>query len=420
MTKPAVSIITPIRARHAAHVRWLVELVTSIQGQTRDDWELVIVDDHSKVALPTFDDERVRVVEIDDGASGVSAARNQAARLATSDLLLPVDADDKLSPDAVETFLAAWPGKGIVYSDVMMFGTDFARAKLAPEYDFDTLLRATFMLVGCLHLKADWERVGGWRDDMQVGLEDWEYWIALGELGVCGKRVAEPLYWYRRQPGGRLAALKADPQKWHRAYNRMRELHRETYNGRRPVGCCGGSAKRVSGVVNRSKPLAPAPTVTGARDLVIYTGSRTGQFGLRGRATGVRYMVPGRGDFVVDQDGKPGVDKKDTQLMLQLGNFQIVKPPATPATAPVPAKAPTRQVPPATPSTSEAWKPDLMDSAPTTATELHEASIDPGALSVREIKELDLTPAVAAQMLTAERDGKARSTVIAHLEKKAP
>lgn len=409
--RPSVSIITPIKAKSLQHVAWLDEAVASVQGQTRDDWEMVVVDDHSNVALPSYADRRVRVVSL-SGGSGVSAARNEAARLAESDLLLPLDADDKLAETAVEVFLGAWKGKGIVYSDVVKFGRDFARAYLSPGYNFDTLLRQTFMLVGCLHLKSDWQKVGGWRDDMQGGLEDWEYWIALGELGVCGQRVAEPLYWYRQTGVGRLAALKKDPQSWHRAYNRMRELHIDTYNGRRPEMCCGG--KRAAGVVNRNVPAAKVPTVTGARDLLIYTGKRSGSFGLRGAVTGVRYVVPGRGDFVVEQhSGKPGVDRRDTQRLLSMSTFKKVTPPAA---APPPARASTAApARPVTPENSQAWKPAVMEEK----AEPEKETRDPDTLSVRAIQALELTLGEAVQMLTAERAGKARKSVIAHLERKA-
>jgi len=425
---PKVSIITPVRARHPAHVRWLDEAVESVIGQTRDDWEMVIVDDHSKVRLPSYDDKRITMYSLAGEERGVSMARNEAARMAKSDLLLPLDGDDKFAETAVESFLGAWKGKGIIYSDIVMFGTDFARAYIAPGYDFDTLLRATFLLVGCLHKKEDWERVGGWRADMQGGLEDWEYWIALGELGVCGVRVPEPLYWYRRQPGGRLATLKKDPEKWHRAYNAMRELHIDTYNGRRPVGCCGGSGKRTAGVVNRSQPLkAVEPQVVGARDLVIYTGNRQGGFGIRGQATGVRYTVPGRGDFLVDQEGRPGVDKRDTGVFLRINrgrDFQKVTPPASapkpqgPGPAPVQGVAPTPVA--VTPQDARAWKPDVMVSEPVLVEEtLDPVSVpeDPSSLTLKQLRVLDLNEWQATQMLALEKDGKARKTVIKLLEK---
>ncbi len=412
--KPAVSIITPIRARHAAHVRWLDETVASVQGQTRDDWEMVIVDDHGKVPLPGYDDARVRMFSLAGNERGVSAARNEAARLARADLLLPLDADDKLALTAVASWLDAWKGSGILYSDVVMFGKDFARAYLSPDYDFNTLLKATFMLVGCLHLKADWQRVGGWRDDMQGGLEDWEYWLALGELGVCGARVPEPLYWYRRQAGGRLARLKADPAKWHRAYNRMRELHIDSYNGRFPVGCCGGGRK-VAGVVSRRQPLAKAPVVTGKTVLLIYRGKRAGGFGVRGQPSNIRYTVPGRGDFVVEaESGRPGVDRRDVARFLgfnQGRDFQVVTPPAASKPAPkAAARVVSQPVPQATPATSDAWEPAQAAVLP------HESQ-DPTELSVREIKALILTTHEAAAMLIAEMDGKNRKTVVSYLGK---
>ena len=78
----SLSIITPIRARHPAHVRWLEEAVESVLAQTRDDWEMVVVDDHSKVRLPSFVDNRITMYSLAGEERGVSTARNEAARLA--------------------------------------------------------------------------------------------------------------------------------------------------------------------------------------------------------------------------------------------------------------------------------------------------------------------------------------------------
>ena len=203
---PTVSIITPVKARNATYVGWLDETIASVQGQTSKDWEMVVANDHSKADLTALKAKWHNIRWIDAKEHGVSAARNEAAAAARAPLLLPLDADDKLTENAVEVFLQAWQARGdarIIYSDVVMFGENYSRVYTAPGYDFKILLKGTFMTIGCLHLKEDWEKVGGWRNDMQAGLEDWEYWIALGEIGVCGARVNEPLYYYRRHAGGR-------------------------------------------------------------------------------------------------------------------------------------------------------------------------------------------------------------------------
>ena len=236
-------------------------------------------------------------------------------------------------------------------------------------------------------------------------------------------RVPEPLYWYRRQPGGRLAALKRDPEKWHRAYNAMRELHVDTYNGRRTEMCCGGSAKRVPGVVNRNQPLKKTPQVQGARDLLIYTGKRAGGFGLRGQATGVRYRILGRGDFLVDEKGKPGVDKRDTPGILKFNggrDFKKVQPPAAPPKAKAPTPAPAPAPTPQTSQDARAWKPAPMESLPADDFETMEDQVsDPTEFKLKVLRALDLTPWQATQMLAMEKAGKARKGALDFLEKAA-
>ncbi len=409
MTKPAVSIITPVRATNEQHVEWLHGAVGSVVAQSASDWEMVIVDDHSTVELPRYVDEGITILQAT--GNGASAARNQAAEAARSDLLLPLDADDQLAPNALETFLKAWEGRGdagIIYSDIVMFGQDFARVYLAPEYSFRTLLKATFMLVGSLHLKADWQRVGGWRPDMEGGLEDWEYWLAMGEMGVCGKRVPEPLYWYRRRAGGRLAALKADPTRWHKAYQKMRALHTDSYNGRFPMGCCGGAAQSVP---KRPRAGTQPPQITGDRVPIVYIGARKGDFWIVGQTSRVRYHIMGQGEFLADDRGRVGVDRRDVQAFTSMNrgrNFKVVHPPAPAAPKPVAQAVPEK---------SEAWEPVAMEEQRVTVSVPQPG---PGDLTLKQLRALkNLTAKDALRMLGEERGNRNRVGAIRFLEKVA-
>lgn len=376
-----ISIITPVRAKSEEQVEWLNEAIASVLSQKPEgvDVEMVVVDDHSPASLSRVQAAWPQVRWLRAEHDGVSAARNQAAEAAHGEFLLPLDADDKLSANALAAFLQAWETRGdagIIYSDVVMFGQDYAQVYLAAEYSFDTLLRATFMTVGCLHRKADWERIGGWRLDMNHGLEDWEYWIALGEAGVCGKRLAEPLYWYRRHPTGRLAWLRSNRELWNKAYQAMREIHRASYNGRYPVGCCGGRAPKGAtrnprGGVARApvQPQAEIARATAKRpggDLVplVYVGPRKGGFQIIGGVSRVRYRVPGQGRLL-QQVNSPhqGVRPEDVAWFRTAAGgrdyrvLEVPKPVVAPeAVAPQPVPAPVPET-----EQSEAWTPQIME-----------------------------------------------------------
>ena len=414
-----ISIITPALVKDGHSYQWLHECIASVRAQP-GEWEHIVVDDHSRVNLDALKKAWPHVRWLEAEGQGVSMARNQAADHARGDLLLPVDADDKLASGALDSFRKAWAQRGdagIVYSDVVMFGEDYAQVYLAAEYDFRTLLKATFMTVGSLHRKADWDRVGGWRLDMTQGLEDWEYWIALGELGVCGKHWPEPLYWYRRHPRGRLQWLRQNTDLWDRAYNAMRELHIDSYNGRFPMGCCGG-ARRAPARKPAARP-APAAAALPRQEAgmvnLAYYGPRQGDFQVVGGVTRTRYRVPGRGQIVeVVGTGTQGVKPADVAWFRSANGGRDFRP----LESAVSQKAPAPPVPAQPPATElqdvevEKYEPEVME--PEAAPEPAPVP-DIQEMTVAEIRGMDFSPDMAAALLGQEEAGKGRVTVINHL-----
>ena len=411
-----ISVITPALVKDGLGYQWLHETIASVSTQP-GDWEHIIVNDHSPVKLDALKRAWPHVRWLDAEGKGVSAARNQAVDHARGDLILPLDADDKLASGALDEFRKGWVNRGsagIIYSDVVMFGEDYARVYLAAEYDFPTLLKATFMTVGCLHRKADWDQIGGWRLDMTQGLEDWEYWIAMGEAGICGKRVPAPLYWYRRHPRGRLQWLKSNIELWDRAYLAMRELHIDSFNGRYPMGCCGGRSKTTR--VPAKAPVAPAAKVaaTAATSsdgdvLLAYYGARAGDFRVVSGVTRTKYYIPGRGG-IVEFEGvrRQGVKKPDVPWFLAVNggrDFRVVdaQSPSSPIAAVAkPAPEPVVETDPAD------WEPDIMEPEPPPVLDIQE-------MTVSEIRGMEFPPDMAQALIGQEEAGKERKTVLEFL-----
>jgi len=432
-----ISVITPALVKDEYSYQWLHECIASVKAQP-GQWEHIVVNDHSPVKLDALKAHWPHVRWLDAEGTGVSSARNQAAEAARYDLLLPLDADDKLGPDALATFLDAWNKRGdarIIYSDVIMFGEDYARVYLAAEYDFSILMHATFMTVGCLHSKEDWERVGGWRLDMTHGLEDWEYWIAMGEVGVCGKRVPEPLYWYRRHPRGRLQWLRSASGLWDRAYLAMRELHKDSFNGRYPMGCCGGRSRAAA-----TKPVAaamPARVLQAASAsairtegiMLVYNGARKGDFLITGGVTRTKYHVPGQGGIVeLAGTRTQGIKPADLPWFLSVNQGRDFKVVEQPKVTPVPLAPPIPQA-----VKEEAWEPSIVEfhepapepiQGPDTGLGALDVEIeklmaevpDIQALTVAEIRGMDLEPDMAQALRGQELAGKNRKTVLEFLE----
>jgi len=331
-----VSVLMPFKITLPEQVGWLIEAIKSIRDQEYQEWELVLVNDHStqdlsavKTYLQALDDSRILGYKLPKDKTGVCQARNLAAEKAGAELLLPVDADDRLVPEALKKYMIAWANggnaQGLVYTDVQIFGQDFQRLFSSGDYDFTRLLQNLFMCIGGLHRKSDWQRAGGWNPVMEAGLEDWEYWIHLGELGVCGYYIPDALYQYRKVLHGRYATLRAGGDLYDVQSAKIRDLHANTYKGERPMGCCGrGSTKNAPA----RQPATIAYNVpAGDRVAVYYVGNRSGSFFMTGKMTGTKYMVNGAGNMLTTMDSQLGVFKEDVTMLTAInrGRDFVVK-----------------------------------------------------------------------------------------------
>lgn len=99
---PAISVILPVYKAEAT----LRGSVQSVLNQTFRDFEVILVDDGSPDSSGTIcdafaaEDARVRVLHQKNG--GVSAARNAGIHAATGEYLYFCDADDTITPDALD------------------------------------------------------------------------------------------------------------------------------------------------------------------------------------------------------------------------------------------------------------------------------------------------------------------------------
>ena len=96
---PAVSFLIPAHDRP----RELKYALASCLAQSCEDWEAVVVDDHSEQAdlralVAGVGDDRVRYARLEGEGRGVSVARNRAIALARSDRLVTLDSDDLNHP----------------------------------------------------------------------------------------------------------------------------------------------------------------------------------------------------------------------------------------------------------------------------------------------------------------------------------
>lgn len=199
---PRVSVIVPSYNKP----EYLPECLHSIQAQTFEDWECIIVSDGSssvgeiRRVVEGMRDSRFRLVEHTENC-GLAAARNTGVREARGNLVICVDEDDRICPRCLEVQIRAMleSGAEIIVGRVQYFGGREG------EYPVKCVSLAEILcsqpLPGCgfLMTKSLWGRVGGWDENpvLKLGREDHEWWIRVIASGIEIAFVDEKIYEYR-------------------------------------------------------------------------------------------------------------------------------------------------------------------------------------------------------------------------------
>lgn len=207
-----VSIIVPCYSQ----AQYLAEALQSVLNQTYVEWECIIVNDgspdHTKEIAQEWVANDNRFVYLYQDNAGVSSARNLGIAFSKGTLILPLDADDKISQDyvalAVESFQDNKSLK-VVYCKAEKFGDESGIWNLPPfsikELSLDNVIFCTAMFK-----KEDWKLVGGYDNSMSSGLEDWEFWIAILKSGGEVKCLETVGFYYRIKQNSRQKQINAD------------------------------------------------------------------------------------------------------------------------------------------------------------------------------------------------------------------
>jgi glycosyltransferase involved in cell wall biosynthesis len=195
---PDVSIIIPC----FNHGRYIHEAIDSVLNQTHQNFEIIVVNDGSTApdtiaVIKKVNHPKIKVVHTTN--QGLASARNNGIREAQSEILLPLDADDKIAPTYIEkaiTVLKNDRDVGIVYCNLEFFGTKSGKYIL-PEFSIARLLFENLIFCTAFFYRKDWEKVNGFNPNMKYSCEDWDFWLSMAANGNKVYRIPEFLFYYR-------------------------------------------------------------------------------------------------------------------------------------------------------------------------------------------------------------------------------
>lgn len=195
--EPKISVISAC----FNHGRFINEMLESVYNQTFEDYEIIIVNDGSTDntadILQRITDERVRIVNTEN--HGPASARNTAIKLAGAPIILNLDADDRIAPTYLEKAYKIFydnPDAGIVHCDAECFGARPGKFEIG-DYSLELMVYGNRINSQSFFRKEDWHSAGGYSGELKYGLEDWDFWLCIIELGRKVIRIPEKLVYYR-------------------------------------------------------------------------------------------------------------------------------------------------------------------------------------------------------------------------------
>ena len=193
---------------------WIGPAIESVLAQTREDFELVVVDDGStdgtaEVVRGFQSDIRVRLISQQN--KGVAGAVNTAIAAGSAPYVSLIDADDLWMPTYLEEMgrtLDADPGAGFAYTDAWTLEHPSGRFRRLttnagmgepdpvprdPEQFLRLLIEVNFVFGLATIRRSALDQVGGGFNARLRSAEEYEVWIRLLAHGFHAARAPGPL-----------------------------------------------------------------------------------------------------------------------------------------------------------------------------------------------------------------------------------
>ena len=188
---------------------FLADTLASVLKQCYTNWQCVIVNDGSEdrteeIALEWCRKDS-RFIYYSQLNQGVSVARNNGIFKSNGFYILPLDADDLIHENYIlEAVLAFESNQNIklVYFNGRKFGLESSAFKLN-KFNYRDLLIENMIVCSALFKKADFLDTSGYDKEMQIGLEDWEFWIRFLNENSQVVQIDKEYFFYRIRKSSR-------------------------------------------------------------------------------------------------------------------------------------------------------------------------------------------------------------------------
>lgn len=219
------------------YAKYLPDCIESLSKQTLKPLEVIIVNDGSpdnttEVAnelIAKYPDLPLRLLVKENG--GLSSARNAAITEAKGELIMSLDADDKILPGALEEHvrLIGDNPRAFAQCALMEFGDRHTIAVPTYPLTVQRIMQANTVFSNAMFPRTAWVEVGGYDESpvMRKGYEDWEFWLRLLAAGYELKASDMICFRYRVHEG-QMSQATAHPNA-QELYQYIMTKHKDLY-----------------------------------------------------------------------------------------------------------------------------------------------------------------------------------------------
>lgn len=200
--KELVSIIMP----NYNSAQFVVQSIESVFAQSYENWELILVDDHSTddsvkvVEAFISDDKRIKLIKLVKN-SGPAIARNIAIGEAKGRYIAFLDGDDLWTPDKLTKQISFMQENNIALSYTAYYhieeksGMTIGQINVPQKVDYPELLKQN--IIGCLTAMYDTQKLGKVYMPDILKRQDFALWLTILKKIPYAYGLDESLAYYR-------------------------------------------------------------------------------------------------------------------------------------------------------------------------------------------------------------------------------
>lgn len=181
---------------------YIKDSIESAINQKFNDYEILIIDDgstdNSLEIINSFKNEKlIRIISQKN--IGIVGTRNKAIKNANGKYIVQLDGDDILGENFLSSTVPVLNENinvGIVFCQTQLFGGENGIWHKG-EYSLHNQLSGNLIPITALFRKEDFLKTNGYDVEFDKGLEDWDLWLSIIELGYIAIELDAVEFYYR-------------------------------------------------------------------------------------------------------------------------------------------------------------------------------------------------------------------------------